>query len=487
YRRIPAFTRTDLHRRAADVLRRKTRRVGEVAEHYYKARQRTLAFNYSLMAIADADARHAVQESISFLKLAVKASRNPPLTIRQTLAERLLREHRVSESRRILAPILSSSQTPQPDLLRAQVLDLEVAYRLGELDGHALRQRLEERKQQIEDNDTALRIQTLRLQLRSAYHDGDARGLGTLVQELREFAAKEDRPEGIEALAYAARVHSLVHSSIEAEQWALPVWSAIDAIEDYDLKIALRLLISAISYEVGKLTLAEDLHRKLLAEIDGTGAISQYPLAAMHTHMLLVEQGKYAEATRRAAQIRQKAAGIEGIHVIAPLSANEASMFYELGDYGKAEAAAADVMDRTTRTRTRAIWIELGATGIRGLVALEGGQLSQAKEYAEHGRSILAQFGKRVADISHLEILISRIDTLLHGREKAAQRLSEAVAEYAHRDVVCRLRMQYELAWLFKQSDRAKARALANQVFNEARSINASPIAERADSLLHRL
>jgi hypothetical protein len=65
--------------------------------------------------------------------------------------------------------------------------------------------------------------------------------------------------------------------------------------------------------------------------------------------------------------------------------------------------------------------------------------------------------------------------------------IMQQVDEYANRDVVCRLRMECELARLMKDKDRSDARNIANRVFREASSINARPIAEKADALLLRL
>ncbi|MGQ0814504.1 MAG: AAA family ATPase [Gemmatimonadota bacterium] len=485
YDRLPLFLRTELHCRAAEMLRRSRSRAGEVAEHYYKARVRRLAYRYALIAAQDADTRHATEESISFLRLAIKASRNPAAHLRLTLASHLMSIYRLSEGRRVVKDLRKQRNASHLEMLRAQLVDLEAAYTLGQVAGPTVRRRLVSIQQTIDPRELGLLIHALRLNARSAFHDADANAISSSIRVLRDFARDNATAEGIEALAHAARVHSLVNSASEAEEWVAPVWNAVESFENHELKVRLRLLSAVITYEVGKLVLAEQLHRKLLADVEESGAISQYPVAAVHLHMMLIEQGKYDEAKDLSAQIRRRIPEIETVYACAPLAANDGCMYYEVGDLHRAEIMASAALAYSARMK--AVWIEIGGIAIKGLVAFDQGRLAEARDAATAGKRIISNFGHRAADVSHLETLIYRVDSVCVDRESALQRLRDAVGEYHDRDVVCRLRMQLELARALKAIDRHAARREAKLVFEQATAINARPIAERADSLLLRL
>lgn len=482
YRRIPMFTRTELHRRAAEALRHSTRYAGETALHYYKARERTLAFEYSKIAVAQADVRHATDESIFFVRLALRARPNESLDLRIDLAERLYRAHRLSAARTELRHVLNGKVHSRDQRLTLELLDLEIGYSLGEINGTDLRRHLSAFKQNAQHEDNSLLLRAMCLELRSGYHDGIEPVIAASLDKVRALAADDEHPNALEALTLAARVKSVVYSSTSAQQWVASVRNALPQIEDHEVRFRIMGALGDIDYNTGKLVEAEVLERATLDGIKQVGAMNMWPLTASHVHMLLVEQGRYDEARVIHHEARNRAGTLESVHTVATLCGNHASMLFEVGDLDGARECIKEGLECLSRVTS--VWIQVELRGLEGLIALEQGRLQDAKAAAEFGKQKLDQLGMRVGDLSRLEILIARTDTLLGNRKAAEIRLRDAIYDYRDRDVVCRLRMQLELARMLKTTDKAAARQVASDVFTMARSINARPIAERAESLL---
>lgn len=126
-------------------------------------------------------------------------------------------------------------------------------------------------------------------------------------------------------------------------------------------------------------------------------------------------------------------------------------------------------------------------TGLRGLIFLAQGRISEAQKCNDAARGGAARLGYRSGDISSMEIPNSRMHHRRGATGLAIEQLVAVIADYRERDVMCRLRMELELARLLKSTDRAKARVQANNVFIEATRIGARPLAEAADELQLRL
>jgi hypothetical protein len=213
--------------------------------------------------------------------------------------------------------------------------------------------------------------------------------------------------------------------------------------------------------------------------------MSLWPLAAAHTHMFLVEQGKYADADQLGAEIRTRAEEMSAIHALVVLNANTAVKYYEMGDYPSCRQAAELALMNVERSES--LPLKLSVLGILGLCALEQGHRNEAFTIAQSAITARGPLQVRLTDSSYLEILLSRVDMLKTKPAEAIDRLRSALEYYADGDVVCRLRIQCELARVLKTTDRNEARRHAKEVYEKARAIGARPLADRADSLLHRL
>jgi hypothetical protein len=487
YIRIPILTRIELHRRAAQILSRSRGQAGATAEHFYKARVRASAYRYAVRAVREADERSATHESVHYLRLALKASPDRELRLRPLLAERLYRAHRFAQARRQLEAVLAkqSSSPPRRRLLRLSVFDLELGYALGQISGPALREKLGRLIRDIGIDRRDILNRAVRLQLRSALNDGAIQVASVGISQLRDFGARNvDRAEGIEALSLAVLAHSHFFSACEADAWSLPLIRACDDLTDHELRIRVLSILGIIAYENGQLKRAHAFSQRALGEVDSVGAISLWPVIASHIHMLLVEQGSFVEALSLSSEMRRRVKSVDGVQVLAILCANEAVMFYEMGKYGEASRIMNEGLQYLNRFDVA--WPRIGILGLSGLIALEQGDLGKARTLGDEARARLDQLGMRASDVSSAEILIARLEATLRSRTVAIARLRSAIEDYRHRDLLCRLKMQLELARLLKPVDRDSGRHEATLVFEIARAIDARPIAERADAFLHR-
>lgn len=484
YKRIPPLTRTDMHRSAALVLS-KHKLAGEAAEHYYRAGMNAQAFAAGIRAAAEADAHHAYDDSIYFLRLALHVRPRSARRIRPQIAKRLHLMRRSAEALgelRLVLPLIRYSDADAVDLM---LFEVELAYLLSEFTDGYVRQRLEIVKSQHPAISQKEKLRILRLQARSAHHEGVKEAIQSAIAGVRELAMKMEPPSSYEAIAFAARTHSLLTSSLEAEEWLKPWLEEMEKVEDVQTLINVLGPVSNVQYEAGDLMNAEKTQRLILQRMETAGVINEWPLVAQHLHMLLIEQGKYDEAKELNTEIRERAIAAEEPYTRMTLTVNNAAMLYELQSYDEAGAACAEALELMSKNPPA--WIELELIGILGLVQLRQGQVSKAFENAERVERRLEQLGFLVCDTSYLHMLLCRV-ALLRGRPKAAvDRLKRAINEYSQREVICRLRMELELARTLKLSDRKEARSIANHVFEVAIQINARPLAEQADSLLLRL
>ena len=478
YARVPIFTRAEFHKRIGDALPRA--RVGERAEHYYKAGKRTAAYELAVQAVELAEAKHSTAEAIYFTRLAMRAKPHSTQLHRLQLAERLARAHKLAEARAELSHIMKVDAEPS-----IKIFDLELAALVGSVDNVTIANALADLKREVADARTLQRI--LRLELRLAYHEGDAAAIRNSIIDLRTFAARcAVEEDALLAETMAARAHASVFSALEARTWVTHVRERMAVVTDHETVITLLTYLSSIAYDSGDLKEAFSLCCECLNEIEAVGAINFWPLTAAHTHVLCVEQGDYGQATALADEIEKRSRNLEAAHhAFSELYANCAIMHFEMDDFAQAEVFAEKSKQLYSPNVNK--WIRIGVDALRGLCLLERGVLSEAKDTANSIERELNEMRIRVGDTSHAEMLIARVNATCVNRSAAVTRLRDAIADYRDRDVVCRIRMQLELARLLKSIDKNAARAEAKQVYETARSINARPIAERADSLLLRL
>lgn len=482
YSRIASRERAELHRRIATQLASSKRFTGQAAYHFFKGRQPTKAHFYSVRAYAQAEASHATDESIDFLRLAIRSRPDSSEIWRLKLAENLWRAHRFTEALTEVKQL--RSKHPGCSACEIELLELELK---DELSHGFYVERKEELNRYLQNPalSLAIRVRALRIALRSAFHSADKDALERNISELLTHAKDLNTPEMIEATAFAVRMQSLTASSFDAERWIQPIMNTPYFRDNPELRLRVGGLLATILYEVGRFREAEKMHRDLMREIEEVGAMNYWPLAAGHIHMLLVEQGSYEEASQFAPIVRARSTAMNALHALAALHANEASMYYEMGDYTTAEERL--VTAKKYVEKTDATWMELELKGLYGLVLMAQGRLSDAVRISNASVRKLESIGFRAADVSHLEILIYKVTSMLGNPRSAIKRLSAAVHDYQYRDVACRLRMEIELANALRPSNGDESRYMAKKVFEEASLIGARPIADRADALLYRL
>jgi hypothetical protein len=487
YRRIPIASRMELHFHTGRRLSTSAGHSGEVAEHYYKAKKRQLANRFALAAIKQADAEHANDEAIYFTKIAINTSSMGTDRLRLDLAERLGRAHRLREAQKELNRIdLMDSGLSTQDRLCIKLLHLELSLQLAQSDTKSVLQQILHEKQFCCSISSALLHRALRLQLRCAYHIGDEAVMRTSIDELKQFAEEYKEYEGsLDARALAARAHSSVHSSVEAQELCAELMPRLETTHSSELRIRILTVIGLIEYEAGNVQTSEIIHERALREIKKVGAMNLWPLVATHAHMLMVEQGQYVKAKMLGNEIEARAHSIGDHYTLAVLHANTTWMLYESEDYPSAAECAEKVIPAVRSSGWT--WIDLALTGMLGLCKLQQGNVAGARQLACEVSGRLLGVRRRMGDTSYAELLIARISALINSRQTAIARLRKIIEEYGDREAVCRLRMRLELALILKHIDKTAARHEARDVFEIARRFNTLPIAERADALLRRL
>ena len=486
YSRIPIALRRQLHARAAQAISRISDRAGEAAQHYSKAGKSDLAYQFAIDGAQIADARYATDESISLLKIAIKSKPAAAHLVRPNLIDRLQRAHRYAEARTEIDRHCSNpAVTDESTLLRMKLLDVDLAKEMGLIEGASLRRKIAVLSASIPLGDRAMSLMARRVSARSAYHDGARDAMIKMAKELNDLAEILSPSERLEAIVLAARLHATIHSARSANTLVSELLSDVNAIGEHERRLRILAMIAAIQYEAGQLRDANLTHRRMLSDIQNIGAMSLWPIAACHMHMLLVEQGEYDEAETLASTVISRASDVDAIRELVALHANRAGMQFDLGQYDQARVSSQTAVRQIRRTTS--VWSELGVLGVLGLSSLELGRSSEASEMAASAQARIEQLGFRACDLSYPEMLIARVTVLHNKRDAAISRLVEAVCEYENRDVICQLRLKLELARTLKPVDRKEARRHAIEVYEKSHTIGARPIADRADSLLHRL
>jgi hypothetical protein len=483
YRKIPPFTRREMHKRAAVVLSRRWSRSGETAEHYLKAGNRRNAYRFALRAARHAESRHSNEETIYFLQLARSVSPVFQLKLFTKLAELLYRAHRIDEARNAFSELLANPAVPPLDRIVLTVRDLELGYNLGVISAEDLRHRLNDVKAVASDN-PAIVAEILYLLARSAFHSGDQVSAAAATYELKTLADYFLSKGHMEAMAFAAHFHSALVSATEADEWAAPLRDRLNEAHDHEQKLRILVALTGVAYAVGRLVEALRYADAASREIERVGAMNLWPVNAAYTHMLYVEQGRFTDAIRLRQTIQERLSDMF-LDIASTVSANAALMHYERGDFNYAlEEVAFGLSSAVNR---QSAWTELVLHGIQGLAALETGDFTTAARNADFGRERIESLGTRMADMSYVEILIARVDTFRGRGEEALARLTKAIHDYESRDRVCQIRLKLEQARLLKKQNKAMARTIAKEVYENARQMNAVLIAEKADALLLRL
>lgn len=480
YNRIAVFSKTALHRRAAEALERAGGRPSEVAVHYFKSRQKKRAHHFAVKALMEAKERNATEEAIFFLRLMLRTADQYDIAAHFELAELLLRARKLNKCVKA-AQLIKEHTTDQDWVAQAELIKTDAEYELGSCHTTAVFERVTALKQHLRLPRHI--VQALRLQIRAAYHDGDFPHMQRSIAEMKTFAEEVRTPETKEALANAARVHSLISSSTEAYTWVSDLSKDDDKNLNAEQRIRIKNLLGGILYDLGRLQESESVYRGTISEIERCGAVLMWPITANHLHMLLVEQGRYDEARRLASEIRSRVIGLDAVEEsLATLAANEALMWFEMNEF----RTAAMVIAEGVKYPLHNLWVQSALLSIDGLIALQQGRLNDAKMRAKFVRERLDAAGGIAGDASYFEMLFYRVEAI-NSPETAHRRLSLVIDQYGERDLTGRLRMQLELCRGLRTLSYKKARTLAKEVYETATRIGARPIADRADSLLHRM
>jgi tetratricopeptide (TPR) repeat protein len=477
---LPAVTARTLHARAAREFVEEGRSVPAVlAIKHDIAGERIQAFSTALRAAEASKALGAVREHEYFLKLALSNAPDPAsdAEIRIDLGNLLRRVGRPLEALDVLADPVG--------------IPSELANRIG---AGRLAIRL-----QLADANTS--IAHLWAELERLRPDLDPSTTAELYYLLA--AASHRLGKAADALAATKRAMMIVGGLPATPQNALTAArsavglglysSSADGlaeIEKYlntarnDLAVLGPCLIAhgTLLVTAGRLFEAE---QRFLEAIHLSERYYLYDsLPGLHNNLgvCYTEQGNYVEARAQfhAAREGDGGVGCGGDQGVA--ADNIAMLQFESGDFRLALETARSAQPDESRS-SRTLYYR---HALIGLCSLELGLLAQAFEAKREIELLFDQHEYWSNDISYVETFLARMLVLEDRVYEARERLATAIEVYRPRDVLCRARLELELARIDVKREPAAALARAESMLESLRGTGARPLIDRFEELADR-
>lgn len=208
-------------------------------------------------------------------------------------------------------------------------------------------------------------------------------------------------------------------------------------------------------------------------------------LQSLHNNLgvCYTEQGRYAEA---AAQFELAArAGTEfgRLGERSLVAENMAMLHIEQSDFEQALKLALPIGGNAEARSARALHYRYG---VIGLCSLELGLLAQAFEAKREIELLFHQHEYWSNDVSCVETFLARMLVLEDRVDEARERLEKAIEVYRPRDLLCRSRLELELARIELKHDPVAALARSEKMLETLRGTGARPLIDRFDELADR-
>jgi tetratricopeptide (TPR) repeat protein len=196
-----------------------------------------------------------------------------------------------------------------------------------------------------------------------------------------------------------------------------------------------------------------------------------------------LEQGRFAEA-----EVQLNEAMWAGNELIGPSEAavavdNYATLAYEQGQFDQAVRRARHALAQERSISARGLFLRFG---IMGLSLLEMGHVAQAYDAKRQIEELLQRHDYWSNDFSYVETFLARLLTVEGRLDEARRRLETAVEVYRERDVLCRGRLELELARVELKVDPRAAQARAELMLDVLRDTGARPLIERFQAMAAR-
>lgn len=208
-------------------------------------------------------------------------------------------------------------------------------------------------------------------------------------------------------------------------------------------------------------------------------------LARIHNNLgvLYMEQGKFVEAERYLKLALKVGQVVPRVKQTA--QSNLALLEYERGALEQALAAAGQCIESGETYRSPRPY--LAGLSIKGLAALELGQLSAARDCERQIRMSRVADEAWSHDVSYLEIFLARMALFGGDVDEALRRLAAKVESFRKVDFYCASRMEVEYVRLLTHRDARLAQQMAAGLRLRLAKARARPLVERLDSIMTRV
>lgn len=491
YRAISKTKRRLLHEAAGNVLRARGGGTNvALCTHYSYAGRKDLVYQHAMLAAEESSRVYGHRETEYFLRLALDNAQDPDRsnTAKEQLAALLFSLGRYVEAAEIYTELSHSEHIDRSSsrflAIRSKRLTIELKQGLAQpesLVGEIID--LANRAEELENYKVAIEA------WKAVVYIGNNVGSRDLVTDAIARISKaatnvQDTLYEVAALAYSANVLSLYQGITPAHPYAEEAVRRAETAEDRTATIIALCSRGLNRMQGGRLAEAELDFQRALALIERYAANSYQQFALNSYGVLLLEQGRYAEARRVLGEAIGLARDSSAVQDLVVVTGNLLLVEHESGDRAAAVRLAEEVLELSGRAPL--LWCTIGAWSILGLYALEGGDLEAASTYRGEILAYAAGRDFWISDASYAEIFLARLSVHEGDRIGALARLDKAIAAYSDREFYCRTRLKLERAALSLPAEPEAAGRLAAEVRSISQHAGAWPLVEAADRILER-
>jgi tetratricopeptide (TPR) repeat protein len=480
---LGAAERRVLYGRAARVLTEAgSSHPSVVAVQHDIAGDRLDAFATALKAAAASRDLHATREREFFLKMALSNApdSDSEVQIRIELADLFRHLGRPSEGMEVVAEdaILNASPVAQSQA-RASRLAIQLRRVDAAKDVAQVWQEIESLAEHLDPETVA----ELYYCLAAAAHDLGRTG-DTVTAAEKALALAEAlpvSPHGALVASRSAMVLALYLGFEEGLNVIDRLFPAVrSSLEGYAQCLWARgtVLIAA-----GRLLEAEEA---LLCGIELMERCCLYgSLFALHNKLgvCYMEQGRFRESAQQLGEAARVGREFMGPSRAAVAADNLAMLHLESGQYELALRTARENGSAPSANSSRELFHR---QGIIGLCSLELGLLAQAFEAKREIDLLFDQHEYWSNDVSYVETFLARMLVLEDRVAAARSRLETAIEIYRPRDLMCRSRLELELARIDLKRDPRAALARADGMLEVLRGTGARPLIDRFEEIADR-
>jgi tetratricopeptide (TPR) repeat protein/DNA-binding SARP family transcriptional activator len=478
YRQLSAPTRMLLHRKVATLLGDEERDKGLLAQHYAEAGDAQEAGPLAIDAAQSARANYLYSDFEYYCRLAIRAGvLKHQVSARMMLASHFVQVGKIRDAEALL-PLTSSPEVPPEAALLTAIIQLEQTI-------------------STEDANTekALRIARDIIGMASAVESADLGSVLGLLFEIAHTATNTALGSQIIA-AFSSQARSSVRSEFPLQVEVISsIWEAVTA--GYDPAMA-RLMKTAFSEQVncsrvtqalcehahgtllllsGNLPAANESFLRAMAIAEAAGDLRRLAAIHMNRAVTLMELGQYNEARLSLNKVFTSPNQVYRLRSYT----NLAILHYEAGEDELATHAAQKVLDSDVSyaaTQYRTI-----ALALLGLIELRRGHHANADAYLDRLREYWKEENYVYGDASYVVAFIALV-TAANDLSGAVTLVDKAIRISEPRDRIRALRLSFLKAELLCKTHPADSYWLAKEVYQQATTSHALPLAARAGDLI---